>query len=260
MESSEELRIKDRNGARWLILSRPQRRNALSRSLIVALTEALQAAAGDAGVRSVVIAGDGPVFCAGADLTEFREAADPAVLRADGERLSRLLATMTALPKPVIVRAHGAAMAGAVGLIAAADFALAASDTRFALTEVRIGLVPAVISPFLVRALGRRAATALMLSGLVFEAPEALRLGLIQTAVDPSLLDDAVDQLTAELALAAPGAVAEVKRMVDHVAGLSLDEARAATVEMLASRRASEEGQEGMRAFLEKRQPSWAVS
>lgn len=259
MMGTRELLVETRGRARWLTLNRPERRNALSRGLVAALTEALAEAAADEAVRSVVIAGAGPVFCAGADLTEFREVTDPAQVKADGEGLARLLAAIASSPKPVLARVHGAAMAGAVGVVAAADLAVAATDARFALTEVRIGLVPAVISPYLVRALGRRAATALMLSGLTFEAPEALRLGLIQTAVIPSMLDETVDQLTADLGRAAPRAVAEVKRLVERVAGLPLDEARSLTVELLTARRASAEGQEGMRAFLEKRQPRWAV-
>lgn len=256
----DELRIEDRGGARWLILNRPERRNALSRDLMRAVHGAVEQAADEPAVRSLVLAGAGPSFCAGADLTEFRQADDPEVLHADGERLARLLAAIARSPKPVIARVHGAAVAGAVGLIAAADFAVAAEDARFSLSEVRIGLVPAVISPFLLRALGRRAAQALMLSGLTIDAGEALRVGLVQTVVEPAALDAAVDQLTAALALAAPGALGEVKGLVERVAGLSFEEAREPTIAMLAARRASAEGQEGMRAFLEKRRPDWVVS
>ena len=254
----DELRIEQRGPARWLILNRPERRNALSRDLVRALHGAVTIAASFADVRCIVLAGAGPVFCAGADLHEFRQADDPAVLAADGELLARLLEAISTSPKPVIVRAHGAAIGGGVGLVAAADFAIADLDARFTLSEVRLGLTPAVISPFVLRALGRRNAQAFMLSSTAIDAHEARRLGLISKVVEPQALDAAVDDLIDHLAQAAPGALADVKSLINDVDGLPLEEARHVTVQALANRRMSPEGQEGMAAFLEKRKPNWA--
>ncbi len=254
----DELRIEQRGPARWLILNRPERRNALNRDLVRALHGAVMTASSLDGVRCIVLAGAGPVFCAGADLNEFRQADDPAVLAADGELLARLLESISNSPKPVIVRAHGAAIGGGVGLVAAADFAIADLDARFTLSEVRLGLTPAVISPYVLRALGRRNAQAFMLSSTALDAHEARRLGLVSKVVEPQALDAAIDELIEHLAQAAPGAMADVKTLLEQVDGLRLDEARDVTVQALADRRESAEGQEGMAAFLEKRKPNWA--
>jgi methylglutaconyl-CoA hydratase len=254
----DELRVEQRGPARWLILNRPEKRNALNRDLVHALHDAVTTAASLDEVRCIVLAGAGNVFCAGADLNEFRQASDPAVLAADGELLARTLEAISTSPKPVIARVHGAAVGGGVGLVAACDFAVAGVDARFTLSEVRLGLTPAVISPFVLRALGRRATQAFMLSSTPLDAHEAQRLGLITQVVDPRALDAAVDDLIEHLAEAAPGALAGVKTLLDGVAGLSLEEAREVTIQALAARRMSDEGQEGMAAFLEKRKPRWA--
>jgi methylglutaconyl-CoA hydratase len=253
----DELRIEQRGPARWLTLNRPERRNALSRDLVRALYDAVVAAVSDDDCRCLVLAGTGPIFCAGADLNEFRQASDPAVLASDGEMLARLLEAMSSSPKPVIVRAHGAALGGGVGLVAAADFAIGESGTRFTLSEVRLGLTPAVVGPYILRALGRRNTQAFMLSGTAIDAPEARRLGLLYNVVEPDALDAAIDSLVANLSQAAPGALADVKRLVSDIDGLSLTAAREVTIRALSERRMSDEGQEGMAAFLEKRKPSW---
>jgi methylglutaconyl-CoA hydratase len=253
-----ELRIEQRGCARWLILNRPEKRNALSRDLVRALHGAVTNAADYDEVRCIVLAGAGPVFCAGADLNEFREEADPALLAADGEMLSRLLDTMARSPKPVITRVHGAALGGGVGLVAASDFAIADSGAKLGLSEVRLGLLPAVIGPFVLRALGYRNANALMLSGSRIDAEEACRIGLVQQVVEPNALDATIDALSSEIALGAPGALAHVKQLLDLIDGRTLEDARDLTVQALADRRMSAEGQEGMAAFLEKRRPNWA--
>ncbi len=254
----DELRIEQRGPARWLILNRPERRNALNRDLVRALHGAVMTASSLDGVRCIVLAGAGPVFCAGADLHEFRQADDPAVMAADGELLARLLESISSSPKPVIVRAHGAAIGGGVGLVAAADFAIADLDSRFTLSEVRLGLTPAVISPYVLRALGRRNTQSFMLSSTAIDAHEARRLGLVSKVVEPQALDAAIDELIEHLAQAAPGALADVKTLLDRVDGMQLEEARDVTIQALADRRESAEGQEGMAAFLEKRKPNWA--
>lgn len=255
----DELRIEQRGSARWLTLNRPEKRNALSRDLVRALYEAVAAAASD-DCRCIVLAGAGPLFCAGADLNEFRDVRDPALLRSDGEMLARLLEAMSNSPKPVIVRAHGAALGGGVGLVAAADFAIAESGARFTLSEVRLGLTPAVVGPYILRALGRRNAQAFMLSSTAIDASEAHRLGMLYRVVEPDALDSTIDELVASLSQAAPGALADVKRLVSDIDGLSLTAARDVTIRALAERRMSQEGQEGMTAFLEKRKPAWATN
>ncbi|MBX6342718.1 MAG: enoyl-CoA hydratase/isomerase family protein, partial [Thermomicrobiaceae bacterium] len=174
----DELRIEQRGPARWLILNRPDKRNALSRALIRALHGAIETAPSHQETRCLVLAGAGPVFCAGADVTEFVQAEDPAILAADGELLARLLEAIVDSPLPVVARVQGAALGGGAGLAAAADIVVASEDARFAFTEVRLGLVPAVISPFVLRALGRRQAQAAMLLGAPLPAEEALRVGL----------------------------------------------------------------------------------
>jgi len=252
----DELRIEQRGSARWLTLNRPERRNALSRDLVHALFDAVVAAASD-DCRCLVLAGAGPVFCAGADLTEFRQASEPAILTSDGETLSRLLEALTTSPKPVLARVHGAALGGGVGLVAAADFAIGVTGSRFTLSEVRLGLTPAVIGPYILRALGRRHTQAFMLSGTAIDADEAHRLGLLYDVVEPDALDAAVDTLVMNLSQAAPGALADVKQLVSAIEGLPLSAAREVTIGALADRRMSDEGQEGMAAFLEKRKPAW---
>lgn len=254
----DELRIEQRGPARWLTLNRPDKRNALSRDLVRGLHGAVTTAASFDSVRCIVLAGAGPVFCAGADLNEFRQADDPAVLAADGELLARTLEAISASPKPVIARVHGAAIGGGVGLVSACDFAIADLDARFTLSEVRLGLTPATISPFVLRALGRRNTQAFMLASTPVDAQEARRIGLLTKVVEPQALDAAVDDLVEHLTQAAPGALADVKTLLNDVDGLSLEDARDMTVQALSDRRLSAEGQEGMAAFLEKRRPHWA--
>jgi methylglutaconyl-CoA hydratase len=252
-----ELLIEQRGTARWLTLNRSERRNALSRALVRKLHDAVVDAANDERCRCIVLAAVGPVFCAGADLNEFREASDPSILSSDGEILSRTLEALSNSPKPVLARIQGAALGGGVGLVAAVDFAIGVPEARFTLSEVRLGLTPAVISPFILRALGRRRAQAFMLASTPMGASEALEQGLLTAVVEPEHLDEAIDALVHSLTAAAPGALADVKTLLQEIDGLSLAEARRVTVHALAERRASAEGQEGMSAFLEKRKPSW---
>ena len=240
-------------------LARPARRNALSRALVGELGRVFAGIASGDGTRVVVLAGEGPVFCAGGDIAEFGEAAATGRSAADAEGLADLLAAMAACPAPIVVRVQGAAYGGGVGLVCAADVAIAAEGTRFSLSEARLGLVPAVIAPSVVAALGAREARARMLLAAPFGADDALRSGLVHRVVPPARLDAAVADAVADLLRGAPGALAAIKRLPTLVAGDD-PATRAATTGLLVERLASDEGREGLRAFLEKRPPAWTES
>jgi methylglutaconyl-CoA hydratase len=257
---SDDILLYDRRGdAIWLTMNRPDVRNALARELVQALRDGVDRASNDPDARAIVIAGAGRVFCAGADVNQYRVASNRDELLADGGRLFDLLETMTVAPKPVIARVQRAAFGGAMGLIAAADLVVAADDTRFSLSEARLGLVAAMIGTSVVRAIGPRHARAMMLLAEPFGVDEALRTGLIQRAVPEADLDQAVEEWVAQIRANAPGSMRDSKLLVNDIAfgNLSLDEHRRRCMELAADRRADPEGQEGMNAFLEKRPPAW---
>jgi methylglutaconyl-CoA hydratase len=253
------LEYEQRGDAAWLTLNRPEVRNALARELVQALREGVARAIADPEVRAIVLAGAGPVFCAGADLNQYSVATDRAAVEADANRLYDLLEALVASPKPVIARVQRAAYAGAFGLLCASDLVVASDDARFSLSEARLGLVAATIGPVVVRALGARQAKARMLLAEPFGAEEALRIGLIQRVVPTEELDAAVDTWLVQLRAGAPGALSGTKDYVNALAwgGLSDDTMRALAIETIAERRMGVEGQEGMRSFLEKRRPAW---
>lgn len=241
-------------------LVRPQVRNAFDDVLIDELTRAFLSFVDDAATRVVVLSGAGPVFCAGADVAWMRRAGgySRAENEADAEAMARMLQAIDTCPKPVVAVARGAAIGGGVGLLAAADVALAADDTVFSLAEVKLGILPSVISPFVIRAIGARQARRLFLTGHRFDAVEALRIGLVHAAAPPEALDALAQREVAALLTSGPEAVETAKRLIAEVAGKSPDEAMPLTVRTIAQRRASEEAREGLSAFLEKRPPSWA--
>jgi methylglutaconyl-CoA hydratase len=229
-------------------LARPERRNAFDAALIAALTDAF-ANVGDA--RAVVLAGEGPSFCAGADVEWQRSSIDLSYDEnvEDALRLYRMMEAIDSCPAPVIVRAHGYVLGGGSGLVACADVAIAAEDAVFGFSEAKLGIIPAVISPFVLPRIGA-AARRYFLTGERFDARSALRIGLVdEVAADP---DTAVDQLLRELLTSGPQAVREAKRLVREG---PRDEA---TTEVAARLRTSAEGQEGLRAFLERRRPAWS--
>lgn len=240
-------------------MDRPARRNALSRGLVAALHGAIREAGATAGVRVVVLGGDGPAFCAGGDIGEFASSAEDGLARSDAEGIVGLLGAMAASPLPIVARVQGAAFGGALGLICAADIVVAADDARFALSEARLGLVAAVIAPYVYSALGHREARARILRAAPFDAATALRIGLVHEVVPAAELDAAVGAVVDDLLRGAPGALATIKRMPDNL-GKSPRVVRNATVDLLAERLASDEGREGLAAFLEKRAPSWVGS
>lgn len=253
------LRIeRDERGVAVLTLDRAGRHNALSAPLVAALHAGLDALARDESVRVVVLAGAGPSFCAGADIGEMRRAGEaaPADNERDAAALAALLHRLDTLPKPTIARVQGNAFGGAVGLVAACDIAVASDLAVFALSEVRLGLVPAMISPYVLRAIGPRQARRYFLTGERFAATTAERIGLIHRAVAADQLDATLSETIADLLVGAPGAQAECKQLVRHVAGHEAD-ADPALAAWIARLRAAPEGREGLSAFLEKRLPSW---
>jgi methylglutaconyl-CoA hydratase len=244
LRSMSALRI-DRDGeVQRITISKPERRNAFDAALIAELTEAF-ADVGDA--RAVVLAGDGPSFCAGADVEWQRASIDLSYDEnvADAMRLYRMLETVDACPAPVVARVQGFALGGGSGVVACADIVVAAPDAVFGFTEVRLGIIPAVISPFVLPRIGPGASRRYFLTGERFGAEAALRIGLVHEIADD--LDGVVERLVGHLLAAGPGAVRAAKRLIRE---RPLGEG---TAHVAAGLRASPEGQEGLRAFLEKR-------
>lgn len=258
---AEPLLIERTGPALRLRMSRPQLHNAFDPALIAALTAALRAAGDDPGVRVVVLEGEGASFSAGADLQWMRgmAAASEDENREDALALAALMRTLDELPLPTIARVHGAAFGGGVGLVACCDIAIGTPQARFGLTESRLGLLPAVISPYVIAAIGPRQARRWFATAETFDADTALQIGLLHQVVAADALDAAVDAQIALLCRAAPHAAATAKVLVRQVAGggdtAALDRANA---DLIARLRVSAEGQEGLGAFLEKRPPAWA--
>ena len=253
------VRIEQKAAARWIILDRPEIRNALSAELVRQAREALSAAVSDPAVRSVVITGAGKAFSAGADLNEMKASRDATFEEnvANALHTSSLFYEIAAAPKPVVARIQGTAMAGALGIISACDVTIAASGISFAFTEARLGIAPAMISPFVIRRIGAARAQRLFLTAETFSVEDAERFGLIDRVVPPGELDATVEGVCHDLERAAPGALRAVKEIVAHVTASSVEESRRYTAEMLAKMRTGEEGQDGMAAFFEKRPPRW---
>jgi len=258
-ESTSRLRVEHGAVAR-VSLTRPEVRNAFDDALIGELTEAFASLSSDAGVRVVVLSGEGPSFCAGADVAWMRKAGGYSreENEADALRMARMLRAIDSCPKPVVALVHGAAIGGGVGLVAAADIAIAAEGTVFSLAEVRLGILPSVISPYVLRAIGARHARDLFLTGDRFDAREAYRIGLVHAVVAPGELEEAAGKKIQSLLAAGPEAVGVAKKLIDLVAGKNPEEAIPLTVSTIAERRASAEAKEGLSAFLEKRPPAWS--
>ncbi len=255
------LEVTHQPGVAVLWLNRPERRNALDRALIDELTHAIAAAQHDPAVGAIMLAGRGKAFCAGADLNWMQSAAEapPAVNEAEALRLAELLRALAESPKPTLARVHGPAFAGGLGLVAACDLAVASYEASFCLTEVRIGLAPAVISPYVVRALGPRAASRYMLTGELFDGGDAFRLGLVHEIVPAEALDENVNALLGNLLQGGPQALAATKQLIREASNQPLDATlRHRTAQRIATLRAGDEAREGMAAFLARRPPQWA--
>lgn len=250
----------DARGVATLTLSRPEKRNALSAGMIAEVTEAARRLGGDPAVRAVVLAGAGDAFCAGGDLAWMRAQmdADAATRAREATALAEMLRALDRLPKPLIGRVHGDAYGGGVGLVSVCDTAIGREGLRMALTEVRLGLIPATIGPYVIARIGAAAARRVFFSGRPFDASEAIRLGLLSETVPGEALDAAVERELAPWLAAAPGAVAEGKALVRRL-GPRIDEAVIAeTVEALVRRWESAEAAEGVAAFFARRPPPWA--
>ena len=243
-----------------ITLSQPEVRNAFSDEVIAEITAAFLEVGTRPEVRAVVLAAQGPAFCAGANLNWMRRMADYTREEniSDAGKLAEMLRVIYECPKPTIARVQGDVYAGGMGLVAACDMAVSVDTAGFCLSEVKLGLIPATISPYVIRAMGARAAHRYFLTAERFDAPEALRIGFVHQVVAADDLDSAVDGLLKHLLSAGPAAVRACKRLVDDVAGREINAALVArTVECIADIRASAEGKEGVQAFLNKRKPNW---
>ncbi len=252
----------DARGIAHVTLDRPERHNAFDEPLIAAITMAFRTLGLDPGVRAVLLTGNGKSFCAGADIDWMRRAGGwtEAENRDDAMKLSDMLDAIDACPRPVIARVQGNVAGGGVGVVACADMAVAIDGAAFRLSEVRLGLTPATISPYVIGRIGAGAARRWFLTAESFGADAAKAMGLVaETAASPAAADAVIEGWISHIVAAAPGAVADAKALVREVAGRPVsDDLRALTARRIAARRGSAEGREGLAAFLEKRKAGWA--
>lgn len=263
-ESSALVTVQTQGPSVHIQLNRPEVHNAFDDRLIAALIELLDRLADDSGVRAIVLSGAGASFSAGADLQWMRRmaAANEEDNRIDAELLARLMRTLAFFPKTSIAKVNGAAFGGGVGLIACCDIALAVDSAKFGLTEARLGLAPAVISPYVIDAIGARQARRWFQTAEIFDAAQALRINLVHEVVAAEQLDAACERVLKALLGNGPVAVGECKRLIDRIAVRSVNDQLTTDAEnaaLIARLRVSSEGQEGLGAFLEKRKPSYGA-
>jgi methylglutaconyl-CoA hydratase len=254
------LNVELQNGIARVTLNRPELRNAFDDALITRLAKAFSDLGQDPNVRVVVLAGNGPAFCAGADLNWMKRMAGYSYEEnlADAQALARMLATLDRMPKPTIARVHGAVFAGGTGLVAACDIAVGTPEAKFCLSEAKLGLTPATISPYVMRAMGERLARRYFLTAEVFDAEEAYRIGMLSALVPAAELDSTIEGLVKHLLAGGPAAHAKIKELIRAVAHRPIDDALSAdTAKRIAEVRSSPEGKEGIASFLEKRKASW---
>ncbi|GAB4327051.1 MAG: enoyl-CoA hydratase/isomerase family protein [Candidatus Zixiibacteriota bacterium] len=257
MSDYQTIRVEQDGFVRRITLARPDVRNAFNEQVIDELTRAFTSV--DEEVRVVVLAGDGKTFSAGADINWMKKSASytEAENARDASAMRAMFVAIDECRCPVIVRVHGAALGGGVGLVAAGDIVVAADDTKFGFTEVRLGIVPAVISPFALRKIGVTSARRYFITGEIFKAEEARHIGLIHEIAPADQLDAKIESLVQAILQVGPRAAATAKELIRQVTHLGLDNAAEYTVSTIAKVRTSSEGQEGLGAFLEKRQPNW---
>ena len=248
------------DGVAVITLDRPAVHNAFDDTLIIKLTEALTAVGADDDVRALVLTGRGKSFSAGADLNWMRRSADYSEDEnlSDAQNLAALMVSLDQLPKPTIAKVNGPALGGGVGLVCCCDIAIAAEHARFGTTEVKLGIMPSVIGPYVLRAIGARAARRIMLTGERFDAAEALRIGLIHKVAAADALDQSVETVLADLLSSGPCAVKATKSLIADLSGHPLSpELAEETARRIAALRKTPEAKEGLSAFLEKRRPTW---
>ena len=252
------LTVEKKGGVARITLDRPEVRNAFDDALIGRLHESFVSLGEDDSVRAVVLAGNGPAFCAGADLNWMKRMASYGYEEnlADARALAEMLAALDRMGKPTIARVHGPAFAGGTGLVAACDIAVGAPQAKFCFSEAKLGLSPATISPYVVRAIGERAARRYFLTAEVFDAQDALRIGMLSILTER--LDETIDALLGHLLAGGSQAIARIKELIRAVSSAPLDEAMIGdTARRIAEIRVSTDGREGIASFLEKRKPSW---
>lgn len=254
--------LSEDKGVLRVSLNRPDLRNAFSPDMILELTEVFSKSGARADLRAVHLDGQGRIFCAGADLNYMQEMVNYSFEknRSDAEVLHGMFEAVFSCPVPVVTRVHGAAFGGALGLIAASDIVIAEEKTQFCFSEVKLGLAPAVISDFVLRKCPLGQVAPWMISGQVFSAAEALRAGLVHQAAPSAGIPELVEKCLQGLRECGPESLRETKKLIQKVPALSRDEARRETAKVIAERRASAEGQEGLQSFLAKRPASWRLS
>lgn len=243
-----------------VFLNRPDVRNAFNETAIGEITNVFRELGTDDSLRAIVLAARGPAFCAGADLNWMKKMASYTheENRVDAEQLAEMLRTIYFCPKPVVAKVQGDCYAGGMGLVAACDIAVATEEVNFCLSEVRLGLIPATISPYVIKAMGESAARRYFITAERFSAQEAMRIGFVHAAVKADALDSTVADIVKALVSNSPNAVKLAKRLVQDVAGVPITETLIThSAQQIAMIRASEEGKEGVRSFLDKRKPSW---
>src|SRR5687768_6648800 len=254
------LEVTKHGGVARVTLDRPELRNAFDDELIKQLSRTFEDLAKDHSVRLMILAGNGPAFCAGADLNWMKRMAGYGYDEnlADAKALAQMLAALDRLPKPTIARVHGPVFAGGTGLVAACDIAVGTPETKFCLSEAKLGLSPATISPYVIRAMGERMARRYFLTAEVFGAEEAYRIGLLSALVAPAELDTTVDGFVKHLLAGGPEAQAKIKDLIRAVVHRPVDDGLGAeTAKRIAEIRVSAEGREGIASFLEKRKAAW---
>jgi methylglutaconyl-CoA hydratase len=247
-------------GVARVTLNRPEVRNAFDDALIAALTRTFREIESNSSVRAVVLAGNGPAFCAGADLNWMKRMAGYSYDEnlGDAQALATMLATLDRMPKPTIARVHGPVFAGGTGLVAACDIAVGTPEAKFCFSEAKLGLSPATISPYVMRAIGERMAQRYFLTAEVFDAEEAHRIGMLSALVAPNELDSSIEAILKHLFAGGPEAHAKIKDLIRAVGRRPIDDALGAeTAKRIAEIRVSAEGKEGIASFLEKRKASW---
>jgi methylglutaconyl-CoA hydratase len=254
------LAVEKKNAVTYVTLNRPEVRNAFDDALIERLRDTFFEVERDSSCRAMVLGGNGTAFCAGADLNWMKRMAGYGYEEnlADARALADMLSVLDRMSKPTIARVHGPVFAGGTGLVAACDIAVGTPEAKFCFSEAKLGLSPATISPYVIRAIGERAARRYFLSAEVFDAAEACRIGMLSALVPPAALDSTIDEILKHLLAGGRQAIAKIKDLIRAVAGAPLDATLIGeTAKRIAEIRVSTEGKEGIGSFLEKRKPSW---